>query len=147
MGRHSIPDPEDSAGDEQHEEPQIQRFGQSDDPEADYGPGFSEPEYDAPQHGDSEHLDPSYRAPEYSEPGYRSEDFGDSEFERPDPDAFTFDDPDYRQVEFEDLEPVGSFDLQPGWVVNSAPARAVRAPALRTAANGTVANGQAATAR
>lgn len=102
MGRHSIPDPEDSAGDEQREESQTQRFGQSDDP------GFAESDYDAP---DSEHLEPSYQAPEHSEPGYRSEDFGDSDFERPDPDPFTFDEPDYRQVEFEDLEPVGSFDL------------------------------------
>ncbi|WP_006243651.1 substrate-binding domain-containing protein [Mycolicibacterium tusciae] len=82
MGRHSIPDPDDSAGEEQHEEPQTQRFGQSDDPEAD------------------------------SEPGYRSEDFGDSDDENSAPGAFSFDDPDYRQVEFEDLEPAGSFDLQ-----------------------------------
>ncbi len=142
MGRHSIPDPEDSAGDEQHEEPQTQRFGQSDDPEADYGPGVSEPQYDAPQHGDSEHLDPPYRAPELSEP-----DFGDSDFERPDPDAFTFDEPDYRQVEFEDLEPVRLFRPTAGWVVNSAPAQPSALRPRSTAANGTVANGQAATAR
>jgi hypothetical protein len=104
VGRHSIPDPEDS-GEEQHEEPATQRFGQSGDPEPDNGPGVSEPDYDAPH----------YRAPEYSEPSDASADFGDSDsdsdFERPDPDAFTFDEPDYRQVEFEDLEPVGSFDL------------------------------------
>ncbi|WP_099039178.1 substrate-binding domain-containing protein [Mycobacterium neglectum] len=99
MGRHSIPDPEDSAGEEQHEEPQTQRFDRSEDSEADYRPGFSEPQY----------SDPEYRDPE---PGYRSGDSGEPGFERPDPDAFAFDDPDYRQVEFEDLEPVGSFDLQ-----------------------------------
>ena len=112
MGRHSIPDPEDSAGEEQHEEPQTQRFGQSDDPDPKHGSGFSErqysdPEYDAPQQGA-----PPYRTPEYSEPSYRSEDFGGSDVEQPDPDAFNFDEPDYRQVEFEDLEPAGSFDLQ-----------------------------------
>ncbi len=99
MGRHSIPDPEDPTGEEQHEEPQTQRFDRSEDPEADYRPGSSEPKY----------SDPEYRD---SEPGYRRGDSGETDFEQPDPDAFTFDDPDYRQVEFEDLEPVGSFDLQ-----------------------------------
>lgn len=110
MGRHSIPDPEDSAGEEQYEESATQRFGQSEEPGPDHEPGLREPEYDAPQHGDSEHLDP--QTPDYSEPGYRRHDFVDSDFGQPDPDAFTFDEPDYRQVEFEDLEPAGSFDLQ-----------------------------------
>jgi hypothetical protein len=103
VGRHSIPDPEDSADEAQHEDAQTQRFGQSEEREADYGPEFDEPRY----------RDPEYRTPEYSEPDYRSEDFDtfESDLERSDPDAFTFDEGDYRQVEFEDSDPAGSFDL------------------------------------
>lgn len=111
MGRHSIPDPEDAAGEEQYEEPQTQRFGQSGDPEVDYGPGFDEQQHPEPEYRDSEHLHPPSPSPEYSEPAYRSDDFGDADLERPDPDAFTYDEPDYRQVDFEDLEPAGSFDI------------------------------------
>ena len=39
VGRHSIPDPEDSAGEEQHEEPQTERFGHEVH-EPDYGPSL-----------------------------------------------------------------------------------------------------------
>lgn len=72
MGRHSIPDPEDSAGEEQaHEssEPQTERFGHVDEP--DYGPGFGEhgygndeTAYDTPNYSD-------YDEPEYPEPSPR----------------------------------------------------------------------------
>ena len=145
MGRHSIPDPEDSAGDEQHEEPQIQRFGQSDDPEADYEPGFSESQYDAPQHGDSEHLDPPYRAPEFrirlsQQISAIRNSSGRILTHSPSTNPTT--------VRW------NSKTSNP-WVLSTysglgrqlRPRPAVRAPALRTAANGTVANGQAATAQ
>ena len=36
MGRHSIPDPDESAGDKQHDEPETTRFGHADDREPDY---------------------------------------------------------------------------------------------------------------
>ena len=45
MGRHSIPDPEDSAGKDLPEEPPTQRFGRA-EPEPDDGPGYDETEYD-----------------------------------------------------------------------------------------------------
>ena len=50
MGRHSIPDPEDSAGEERHEEPQTERFGHPGSDEPDDGPGSGEPSYDTPQY-------------------------------------------------------------------------------------------------
>jgi hypothetical protein len=60
MGRHSIPDPEDSAGEEHPEEPQTERFGYTGgdeaDYEADYGPGYGEPEY-----GDTDYDEPELR--------------------------------------------------------------------------------------
>ena len=86
MGRHSVPDPEDSSGQEQHEEPETTRFGQADDDEPEYRQGFGEPEYDAPR----------YRAESHPEPDYRSDDFGEPDFETPD---------------YEGRDPAG-FDLQ-----------------------------------
>ena len=83
MGRHSIPDPEDSAGEEQHEEPQTERFGHAGSHEPDYRPGSGEPSYDTPQ----------YEAQDYPQPDYRTEDFSDSDYVRPDPDEFTYDEP------------------------------------------------------
>jgi hypothetical protein len=85
VGRHSIPDPEDSAGEEQHEEPQ----------------------YEAPQY-----ETPEYEAPDYSEPAYRSGDFGDGDAARPDPDTFAFDEPDYDKPDYEDSDAVAEFGLR-----------------------------------
>ncbi len=60
MGRHSIPDPEESAGEEHPEEPQTELFGYTGgdeaDYEADYGPGYGEPEY-----GDTDYDEPELR--------------------------------------------------------------------------------------
>ena len=47
MGRHSIPDPEDSAGEDVPEEPPTQRFGRQEPVEPDYGPGYGEQDYRA----------------------------------------------------------------------------------------------------
>lgn len=98
MGRHSIPDPEDSAGEEQHDEPETTRFGQSGDYQPDFGPGYREPEYDAPQYREPEYDAPLYRESEqdargFSDPGYRSEDVNDDEI-------------------YEDADPADSFGLQ-----------------------------------
>jgi Bacterial extracellular solute-binding protein len=70
MGRHSKPDPEDSAGEEQHDETQAERFGQiggaggsSDDPEpgdvddARYESGYSEPDHDAEDDAEDEYAE------------------------------------------------------------------------------------------
>ena len=107
MGRHSIPDPEDSAGEEQHEEPQTERFGHPGSHEPDDGPGSGEPSYDTPQ----------YEAQDYPQPGYRTEDFSDSDYVRPDPDEFTYDEPgdepDDEEPEFERGDAAAGFDLLP----------------------------------
>jgi Bacterial extracellular solute-binding protein/von Willebrand factor type A domain len=69
MGRHSIPDPDESAGDEHQQEPQTERFGDRGAGESDYGPGYGEPEY-----GRAESPAPDYRRPEFDyeeEPGHR----------------------------------------------------------------------------
>jgi hypothetical protein len=103
MGRHSAPDPEDSEGQEQNEEPQTERFGHVGEP--DY------PSYDEPQYG----------GPEYREPVYRTPEFGDSEVSETDPDAFTFDAPGYesgyRESEFDrtesDEHDYPGFELRP----------------------------------
>ena len=63
MGRHSIPDPEDSAGEEQHEDPETTRFGQSGDDEPDYASGQDEPEYGAPQYRRSEEHTSELQSP------------------------------------------------------------------------------------
>ena len=95
MGRHSIPDPEDSAGEEQHEEPETTRFGHADDDEPEHGADIGEPE-DEPGFGEPEYDAPRYRTPSYPEPDYRSDDFGEPDFEAPD---------------YEGRDP-GGFDLQ-----------------------------------
>lgn len=79
MGRHSIPDPDDSAGDDQPEEPQTERFGQQaaePDHGADYGsePGYGEPGYAAPQYPQQDHPEFEYRAPDYGTPDYSDQD-------------------------------------------------------------------------
>jgi hypothetical protein len=64
MGRHSIPDPEDSAGEEHAQEPsepQTERFGSVDEEQPDYGPGF----------GESQYRDADYDEPAYAEPEAR----------------------------------------------------------------------------
>jgi hypothetical protein len=50
VGRHSIPDPDDSAGEAQHDEPETTRFGHAGGSEPDPGAGVDEPESDAPQY-------------------------------------------------------------------------------------------------
>jgi hypothetical protein len=58
VGRHSIPDPEDSAGKDLPEEPPTQRIGRA-EPEPDYGRGYGEQDY--PGRGN--------RETEYDRPG------------------------------------------------------------------------------
>ena len=74
MGRHSIPDPDESAGEEQPEEPQTERFGDVGDDEPDGGATHGEPEYSDPGDGHTEHPDLGYREPSYGEPEYDTSD-------------------------------------------------------------------------
>lgn len=93
MGRHSIPDPEDSAGKDLPEEPPTQRFGRP-EPEPDYGPryggqdypgrGYREPEYDRPGYREPTYPATGYPADDYDEPGYDETDYDESDYDAPD---------------------------------------------------------------
>ena len=74
MGRHSIPDPEDSAGDDLPEEPPTQHFGRQEPEEPDYGPGYDEPDDDEPGYDE-----PGYDETDYDEPGYPGTDYPDAD--------------------------------------------------------------------
>src|SRR6476646_826414 len=68
MGRHSIPDPEDSAGEDTPAEPPTQRFGRQQPAEPDDGPGYREPGYDESGHGETDDDEPDYPNADYPEP-------------------------------------------------------------------------------
>jgi hypothetical protein len=83
MGRHSLPDPEDSAGEDTPAEPPTQRFGRQQPEEPDNGPGYrepghpsidypegdnDEPGYDVPGHGETDSDEPDYPYADYPEP-------------------------------------------------------------------------------
>jgi hypothetical protein len=96
MGRHSIPDPEDSAGEEQaHEssEPQTERFGSVGE-EPDYGPGFAEPSYGQRDFGRPAYREPEYRRPDYGDAGYAEPEFDETRYDETD-----YDEPAYAEPE------------------------------------------------
>jgi len=68
VGRHSIPDPEDSAGEDTPAEPPTQRFGRQQPAEPDDGPGYREPGYDESGHGETDSDEPDYPDADYPEP-------------------------------------------------------------------------------
>ena len=68
MGRHSIPDPEDSAGEDTPAEPPTQRLGRQQPAEPDDGPGYREPGYDESGHGETDYDEPDYPNADYPEP-------------------------------------------------------------------------------
>jgi len=68
VGRHSIPDPEDSAGEDTPAEPPTQRFGRQQPAEPDDGPGYREPGYDESGHGETDYDEPDYPNADYPEP-------------------------------------------------------------------------------
>jgi hypothetical protein len=68
VGRHSIPDPEDSAGEDTPAEPPTQRLGRQQPTEPDDGPGYREPGYDESGHGETDYDEPDYPNADYPEP-------------------------------------------------------------------------------
>ena len=68
MGRHSIPDPEDSAGEDTPAEPPTQRLGRQQPTAPDDGPGYREPGYDESGHGETDYDEPDYPNADYPEP-------------------------------------------------------------------------------
>ncbi|AGB23574.1 hypothetical protein Mycsm_03267 [Mycobacterium sp. JS623] len=93
MGRHSAPDPEDSADEGVPEEPPTQRFGRQPPPEPDGpGAGYDEPaaypstpypdgDFDEPSYDDAGY-DSGYDGPGYDEPDYGG-DYGQADFDEP----------------------------------------------------------------
>jgi hypothetical protein len=91
VGRHSAPDPEDSADEGVPEEPPTQRFSRQPPPEPDdfaggagYGyraagydrPGHDEPAYPSTPYPDGDFDEPGYDDSGYDEPGYDEPDYG-----------------------------------------------------------------------
>jgi Bacterial extracellular solute-binding protein len=74
VGRHSIPDPEDSPGDDLPEEPPTQHFGRQEPEEPDYGPGYDEQDDDEPGY-----EQPGYDETDYDEPGYPGTDYPEAD--------------------------------------------------------------------
>ena len=105
MGRHSIPDPEDSAGNDLPEDPPTQRFGRPEPEEPDYRPGYGERDYPGRQYREPEYDRPGYREPgypataypdgDYDEPGYDETDYGDADYGETDYGA-----PDYLRADY-----------------------------------------------
>lgn len=108
MGRHSIPDPEDSAGQDVPEEPPTQRFGRQEPVEPDYGPGYGEQEYRAP-----DYREPSYDRPDYREPTYPATDYPDGDYDEPGYDEPEYRDADYDDADYEPSHPVNGGDGAP----------------------------------
>jgi hypothetical protein len=66
VGRHSIPDPEDSASEHLPAEPPTQRFGLQPQ-EPDYGPGYQEPTYPSTEYPEGDYDEPDYTHASYPE--------------------------------------------------------------------------------
>jgi Bacterial extracellular solute-binding protein len=88
MGRHSIPDPDDSAGEEYPEEPDTQGFGQAGG-EPDHEPDSGRQEYTEPRYREQpeyaerpEYLRPDYPEPDYDEPEYET-DYAEADYDEP----------------------------------------------------------------
>ena len=100
MGRHSIPDPEDSGGKDLPEEPPTQRFGRPEPDEPAYGPGYGEQDYPGRGYRETEYDRPGYPEtgyPEgdYDEPGYDETDYDESDYSETD-----YDEPDYLRTDY-----------------------------------------------
>ncbi len=99
MGRHSIPDPEDSAGKDVPEDPPTQRFGRPEPEEPDYGRGYREPEYDRAGHREPAYPATGYPDGDYDEPGYDETDYSDADYGEAD-----YDEPDYFRADYSEHE-------------------------------------------
>jgi hypothetical protein len=110
VGRHSIPDPEDSAGEGQPDEPPTQRFGRQRPAESDYG--YGERDYGRPAYRESEYDRPGYREPSYPPGDYPEADYDEADYDD------GYDEPDFDETEYDEPEPDYS---QPGRAGGAAP--------------------------
>jgi len=99
VGRHSIPDPEDSAGQDLPEEPPTQRLGRQEPVEPDYGPGYGDQDYRAPGYRESESDQPGYREPVYPPTEYPDSDYDEPGYDEPEYDEPGYDEPDYGDID------------------------------------------------
>jgi von Willebrand factor type A domain len=98
VGRHSIPDPEDSAGNEPPEDPPTQRFGRQQPEEPDYGRGYGGQDYRG-GYRDSEYDRPGHREPDYPSTPYPDGDFDEHGYET-DYDEHGYDHADYDEQDY-----------------------------------------------
>jgi hypothetical protein len=106
VGRHSIPDPEDSAGQDVPEEPPTQRFGRQEPVEPDDGPGYGEQDYRGAGYRESEYDRPGYREPAYPATEYPEGDHDEPGYDQPGYDEpgygeGDYDEPDYTHTDYE----------------------------------------------
>jgi hypothetical protein len=104
VGRHSIPDPEDSAGKDLPEESPTQRFGRPDPDEPDYGPGYGEQEYPGPGYRETAYDQPGYREPAYPAPGYPDGDYDEPGYDEPEYAETDYGEPDFHQTGYPEPE-------------------------------------------
>jgi hypothetical protein len=95
VGRHSIPDPEDSAGEDLPEEPPTQRFGRPAPEEPTYGPGYGERDYPGRGYREPEYDRPDYPAPASPEGGYDESGYDETDYDEPGYDGTDYDEPGY----------------------------------------------------
>jgi Bacterial extracellular solute-binding protein len=111
VGRHSIPDPEDSAGEDLPEEPPTQRFGRQEPVEPDYGPGYGERDYRAPGYREPTYDRPAYREPGYPATEYPEGDYDEGRYDEPGYRAAGYDEPEYGEGDYDepdtDYAPLG----------------------------------------
>jgi hypothetical protein len=94
VGRHSIPDPEEPAGEGTPEEPPTQRFGRQEPEEPDYGRGHGEQDHPGYGHRETEYDRPGYREPTYPSTGYPEGDYDEPGYDEPEYDETDYDEPD-----------------------------------------------------
>jgi hypothetical protein len=94
VGRHSIPDPEEPAGEGLPEEPPTQRFGRQEPEEPDYGRGHGEQDHPGYGHRETEYDRPGYREPTYPSTGYPEGDYDEPGYDEPEYDETDYDEPD-----------------------------------------------------
>src|SRR3984893_9238286 len=103
VGRHSIPDPEDSAREDLPEEPPTQRFARPAPREPDYRPGYAEHDYPDPGYRETEYDRPAYRHPAYPATAYPDGDYDEPGYDQPE-----YDQPEYGDTNYDELPHAGT---------------------------------------
>jgi hypothetical protein len=108
VGRHSIPDPEDSSREDLPEEPPTQRFARPAPHEPDYRPGYAEHDYPDPGYRETEYDRPGYREPAYPATAYPEGDYDEPGYDQPGYDQPQYDQPEYGDTDYDELPHAGT---------------------------------------